>query len=327
MMQKNAWARTWARSRALQVLIITTAALITLAALESAGQDPSDLCEADIAFTFEASFGGGRSHQVYQTLDGALLFEAPLAINTDGAPNSYHPRGRPAGALNTVCNGVNIYVPPDYRERVDYRQCSRLIALFNQARDAQWLGEGVPRVDWYGIASVGEGEPERYLPCIVEEGPYAGYFVSTTALLADASADRCSQERYVNSLTVPAYVVPGRSDFGRFGARIGDVGVAFNPNNGISSPFVIGDVGPTFHLGEGTLALAWHLLETAPIEVPTRVDVANAQISNDLRIVILPGDPMRSPITGDQVRNAVEARLAEWGTSERLDACLNRSLP
>ena len=300
--------------------------LMLLTPCSSQGQQESTSCNVETAFTFVSTTGQGRDHIVYETEGGALIFDAPLAINTDGAPNSYHPNGRPAGALNTVCNAVNIRVPPDYEERIDYRQCSRLIRLFNQARDAGWYGDGIPRVQWYGIASQGDREPSQYIPCIQEEGTFAGYFVSPTALVSAPSAHRCDTSRYINSLEVPAYVLPMRSEFMRHGVGLGDIGVAFNSVNQVQSVFVMGDIGPSFHLGEGTLALAWRLSNQDPIPMPNSNDVRTAHIGHDIRVLILPGDPIEAPITVDRLEAAVSNRLLAWGSTDRLRACLSRTL-
>ena len=125
--------------------------------------------------------------------DGALFFTTPFAVNTDGAPTSYHPDdpwGNAGLAINTICNGANARLPDG--RRLDYSECRDLVGAFRQARAAGWRANGVPRMEFYGVATQ---DAENAVPCTIPDGPYAGYFVSTTSQVADASRERrgCAQ--------------------------------------------------------------------------------------------------------------------------------------
>src|SRR5690606_30870851 len=106
-------------------------------------------------------------------------------------------------AINTICNGANA-VLPDGR-KLDFTHCGELIAAFNEARQGNWNTAGAPTMEFYGVAAHGP------VPCVIQSGPYAGYFVSTTSLEADKSKDVCDPERYLNALEIPFSIYPGAS--------------------------------------------------------------------------------------------------------------------
>src|SRR5207253_6793195 len=63
------------------------------------------------------------------------VFKAPMAVNTDGAPTSYHPDdflGRTI-AINRIDNGIAI-------RRVDKKKLTTTekIAVFNKWKDSKW---------------------------------------------------------------------------------------------------------------------------------------------------------------------------------------------
>src|SRR5690348_5255032 len=158
-----------------------------------------------------------------RTGQGALLFTAPLAVNTDGAPNSYHPDD-PWGrrlALNNICNGANA-VLADGR-KLDYRSCPKLIAAFEQSRRSGWHS---PKIQFYAVAT------ENGRPCTIRTGKYVGYFVSTTSLAADSRKPACDPGHWLDSNSVPFAIYPGHRNFTSRGVGTGDLVVIRNPANG-----------------------------------------------------------------------------------------------
>jgi hypothetical protein len=107
------------------------------------------------------------------------------------------------------------------------------------------------RGNWWGLSCDPYGEP--YVQ--VEGDPAPGYYVSTTALEDPAHPPR-SPRRFVHSGEVPFIVLPSAP---RLGAHLGDLCMVLNAGNGESSAAIYGDVGPSFHLGEGSMALAKNL--------------------------------------------------------------------
>jgi hypothetical protein len=101
--------------------------------------------------------------------------------------------------------------------------------------------------NWWGIATDSFGNP--YVQSAWHPAP--GYYVSTTALFDPAYPEQ-HPLRYVDSERYGFSVIPG----GQSWAKLGDVGLAYNEETGDNFFFCIADVGPTNHLGEGSMLLA-----------------------------------------------------------------------
>lgn len=83
--------------------------------------------------------------------------------------------------------------------------------------------------------------------------PAPGYYISQTTL-SDPAKARIDPRRYVNSETIPYFVLP--PEVVRLGVKVGDYGFVLNTTNGKSAYAVFADGGPRRQLGEGSLALA-----------------------------------------------------------------------
>jgi hypothetical protein len=250
--------------------------------------------------------------------DGALFFTTPFAVNTDGAPTSYHPDdpwGNAGLAINTICNGANARLPDG--QRLNYSQCGDLVDAFRQARDAGWRGNDVPRMEFYGVATQ---DADSAVPCIIPDGPHAGYFVSTTSQVADASRGRCEQARYLNSLELPFIIYPGAPAFIDRGFGKRDIAVLTNPETGIVEFAIVGDRGPRWGLGEGSVFLSKSLrgLERNPT---TRREVYAFGVPN-VHALILTDRSISPPYTLETIRTEGAAALEAWGGVERLEACV-----
>lgn len=200
-----------------------------------------------------------------QTGERAIYFASDLDVNTDGAARSYHPqdpRGRSL-ALNNMGNaitrifdrqGQNITCSP--RSGPCY---TRFIQTFEAARDAGYPAQGAPRVEttniipWKMDSALG-----RQVPCTISTGPYAGYFVSQTALIVNRGADICDQTRYLDALTMNAIVLPRNATWRSQGVVTdgGDLAVLLDQRSGRVAFALVGDRGPAASLGEGSVALA-----------------------------------------------------------------------
>ena len=108
-----------------------------------------------------------------------VLFRSALRVNTDGAPNSYHPFDLEGSskAINNIANGVAIYrlggnQPVSYRET---------IAVFGKFRDANWMTPAGYRIDWQNVIAASK-LGGRTVPCVFQSGDDKGYFGSLTAL-------------------------------------------------------------------------------------------------------------------------------------------------
>jgi len=104
--------------------------------------------------------------------------------------------------------------------------------------------------NWWGIVTDGNGDP-------VIQGagdPNPGMYVSTTSLVNSAYGST-NPLRYVNSETVPFFVLPtALVSLGSI--HIGDVGYVYNTATGLGCFAIYADSGPSGSLGEGSIYLA-----------------------------------------------------------------------
>jgi hypothetical protein len=268
-------------------------------------------CGLEYAFTHTTRHDGERN--IYGDA-AALFFTAAMAVNTDGAPNSYHPEDPwgSAKAINTICNGANARLPDG--RKLNYAQCRELVAAFEEAKAAGWEAPGKPVMEFYGVAAKGA------TPCLIQSGPYAGYFVSTTSLAADQTKGHCDQERYLNSLEIPFSIYPGARAFTERGVGKGDVVVYFNPANDAIEFGVVGDRGPAWGLAEGSVAFAKTLRKLTE-DPKNRRDTYRFGVEK-VHALILPNETLSGPFTGENVRMRAEARFEEWGGLERFKDCV-----
>jgi len=179
------------------------------------------------------------------------MFVAPLAVNTDGAPTSYHPDdflGK-ALAINRIDNGIAI-------RKEGGATVTEKIRAFADWRDSNW--SQIPAgysINWRNVIAADEDGK----PCVFKREPDKGYFGSLTALkngLSASSAGECGRLNQLDQRLIPAIVLRGsKNPLKSFGAKTGDLVVAINPSNGNVVPAVIGDTGDGDRIGEGSVAL------------------------------------------------------------------------
>jgi hypothetical protein len=101
-----------------------------------------------------------------------------------------------------------------------------------------------------------------------------------------------------------------------FGARVGDLLVAFNPKTQLISSAIIGDTGPRDNLGEASVFLNMKLLgTTTPPTNKTetfKLSIENAQVL----IAIIPASRLfqvegNKPYTAENI----DSRVRDWQTS------------
>lgn len=280
-------------------------------------------CGLQNTFSHTVKVGKDKFEQrpIFQGESGsrAFFFTTNFAVNTDGAPNSYHPDdpgGNGGKAINTICNGVNVHKQD--RTKLDYRNCSELITQYRLAKASGWAVSGVPRVDFYGIAT---SDGNRFgQPCIISEGPFAGYFVSQTALPADTSRPFCDQARYLNALDLPFTIVPRNSRFTAQGVGRGDAVVLFNPQTAVLEYAVVGDIGPSDGLGEASVFLA-NSLRKKQVLPRTRKETYNLAVTK-VHALFLPDARISPPYTLSRIREEGANAFQAWGGRARLDACI-----
>jgi hypothetical protein len=268
--------------------------------------------------------------RIWSTPSGvaSLLFIANLDVNTDGAGRSYHPRD-PRGktlALNNIANATSSIHAADGSDLA----CSpirgecfeRYIRTFEAARDAGWASTGAPQwrsngmIPWRKVSG-------RATPCIADDGPFKGYFVSATAFPADITKGPCDQARYLDSLAFNAIVLPKATPWAA-AAGNGDLAVVRDLDNGITAFAVVGDRGPRHALGEGTIALAAKLSQATLAGNETYAQVRKLARANVLYLV-LRGQGIRQRVPGaltqELLDQHVKAAYEAWGGEARLTAC------
>lgn len=247
-----------------------------------------------------------------------VIFRTKLRVNTDGAPNSYHPDD-PQGhvkAINNIANGITVMqggVPVPYAET---------IRIFKEFRDHNWTVPTGYEIKWDNVLAARK-EKSRKIPCIFTSGEYKGYFGSLTSLKnkrSGASAGECAVADQLDERYVPALVIPkGLNPLKDFGVSIGDLLLAVNPYNGAIRAAVVGDEGPEDNLGEGSVALNMSLLMNAR-EPKTYSEAKTLDTgSQEMVIAIVPNSArykLQLPYGADNIAARVEAWLSshEWGT-------------
>jgi hypothetical protein len=169
---------------------------------------------------------------------GPFSFISRMHVNTDGAPNSYHPDNK---GITHLCNGISIGASCTWK--------ANCLADFNRARAEGFRGP--TKICFFAMATDASGRP------IVQgaSDPAPGFYVSTTAFQQPGAAPRTPQAQ-LDSNQIPFIVIPSSWSSSRYrGVRLGDFALVYRLSNGTHSPAVVGDVGPRSKLGEGSVAL------------------------------------------------------------------------
>jgi hypothetical protein len=297
-------------------LALATAFLIALAPAQGAPNS----CGFVLAFD-QPDENGHQTVRVYQGASSAEIggarpfaFVVPdVKVNTDGTRISYNaddPRAQ-TKAINDIRNA--------------FRNPSRHIQDFEQIRDAGWQ----PTSSVWNLLSADIIEKDKRpgkegRPCLDEKN----YLVSMTALRAKASGTPgdCDQSKWIDALTVPAFVLPGGSKFQQGGAAVGNVVVALTLGGRRMALGIVGDTGPAKEIGEASVEMNRILNGLPAGAIPTnRVDAEKRFQGPKTILLVLPGGSNRisQPINASTVNAFAEARFNAWGGRERLEACLS----
>jgi hypothetical protein len=244
-----------------------------------------------------------------------ILFQTILRVNTDGSPLSYHPqdlRGKDK-ALNNICNAV-VVRKAGSDENLCFTHFGEAIGVFESFRDTNY--QTVPdgfQITWANVLATVKDQGKD-VPCVFTSGAFQGYFGSLTALKNGLTGDKgeCDINEQVNPMAVPALVLVGGNNAVReFGARVGDLLVAYNPKTLLFSSAIIGDTGPKDNLGEGSVVLNMKLLGTT-VRPTNRAETFRLSIENtEILVAILPGSRSFREVTPYTMDN-IDARVTEW---------------
>jgi hypothetical protein len=245
-----------------------------------------------------------------------VLVQSKLRVNTDGAPNSYHPDD-PKGqtkAINNIANGISV------RRNGKAVSYAETIRVFEDFRDHNWTVPAGYQMTWENVLAARK-EESRKVPCVFTSGEYQGYFGSLTALknnLSGAGAGECSAANQLDERYVPALVIAGGSNpLKHFGVSTGDLLIAINPSNGAVQAAVVGDSGPPDNLGEGSVALNMSLLKKT--HQPTNYSEAKALDtgSQEMILAVIPksaGYKLQRPYSADNIT----VRVTDWAFFARI---------
>ncbi len=245
-----------------------------------------------------------------------IFFRTKIQVNTDGTPISYHPydlHGE-TKAINTIGNAIAVRKEGSSKNLcLDRKTYKEAIQVFASYRDSGFeiIPEGY-EITWKNVlAAERVGNTDK--PCIIKTGPYAGYFGSLTSLGNGLTTNKgeCDCNNQVNPLEVPGLVLPGGNNVVRnYGAKVGDLVVAYNPANDSLVYAIINDQGPAHNLGEGSVLLNMTLLGLT--EFPKNRKATYQLIpKNDIVIAIIPQSTNYERVRPYTAAN-VSKRVADW---------------
>ena len=243
-----------------------------------------------------------------------ILFQTTLRINTDGSPLSYHPQD-PLGrtlALNNVCNAIAVRKGAASANlclnRATFREA---IGVFEKFRDNNWTVPAGYRITWQNVLFPVK-ENGKDVPCVFKSGEFKGYFGSMTRLTNGLTTGKgeCDINNQVNPIKVPALVlVGGRNVVKDFGAKVGDLLIAYNPKTQLFSSAIIGDTGPADNLGEGSVLLNMRLRGVTNPPTNKNETFALGIEDTQVLIAIIPGSNLfqvTKPYTAENIKQRVE---------------------
>ena len=244
-----------------------------------------------------------------------VLFQTNLRVNTDGSPLSYHPQD-PRGkdkALNNICNAIVVKKGASDKN-ICFTNFSEAIGVFERFRDTnyQTIPQGY-RITWANVLPTIK-ENGKDVPCVFKSGEFKGYFGSLTALKNGLTGDKgeCEINDQVNPMTVPALVlVGGQNVVKTFGAKVGDLLIAYNPKTQLFSSAIIGDTGPRDNLGEGSVFLNMKLLGVT-VPPTNKAETFKLSIENtQVLVAIIPASRLFREIKPYTTEN-INQRVGDW---------------
>jgi hypothetical protein len=257
-----------------------------------------------------------------------IIFKTPLRVNTDGTPKSYNQydlRGDSI-ALNRILNGVKIRRasnnedlcipdPQKYKTEEERREIRKeAYTAFEKFRDSNYEvqpeGYKIHFSSVLNTVTTTVNGKKIIKPCVME----GGFLASGTSLkneLPKSKRGECECKNQVNPLEVPALVLAqGANAMKKFGAKVGDLFVAYNPANKIIVYGVINDEGPADNMGEGSVLLNMKLKNVS--KMPSNVsETNNLGISQKMLITIIPGSSSYEKATPFNIAN-INKRVSDW---------------
>ena len=256
---------------------------------------------------------GAPAHKV-------IFFRTSLRVNTDGAPNSYHPQDLKGSvkAINNICNAASV------RRNGQKLPCPDARSVFAQFVANNFKEPTGTSIKWQNVIAATTDATGRIIPCVFKSGPFTGYFGSLTSLkngLTGAAAGECEHLNQLDQRIIPAFVLPGGENVvTKLGAGQGDLLVAFNPANNVVTAAIVGDVGEAGKLGEGSVGLNMVLLgkteQPVTFQQAKQLDTGNKV----MLIAIIPKSGTfnpQKPFTKENIASRVEQWITQAGFSSQ----------
>lgn len=239
----------------------------------------------------------------------ALIFSSQMQVNTDGAPDSYHPDDI---GITHICNGVSVGTNCVWK--------ANCLADFNKAKAEGF--NGPTKICFFAMATERNGKP------IIQgsNDPKPGYFVSTTAL-QQPGVDRTTPQAQLDSNHIPFIVIPRHwQQEATPGVKLGDFAVVLRKSSGQMSSAIVGDLGPKRKLGEGSVALH-QALGNDPFRMRFGKRRAWQGIGGrDVMYVVFPNSAKSGvQITKELIAQEGAQLLEKFGGKDKLLACAPQS--
>lgn len=165
--------------------------------------------------------------------------------------------------------------------------------------------------DWWALVTdTGEADGKPIVQGARDPAP--GFYISMTSL-EDSSKKTQDPKRYVDSETIPYFVLPSDRTFG---AGLGDFGVVVNPLNKKICGCVFADIGPDDEIGEGSISLAKALGINA--------NPKNGGVNDGLAYIVFPGSKSAWPLTAEAISQKTTKLFTTWGGIEKIKQGLPR---
>jgi hypothetical protein len=244
--------------------------------------------------------------------DNAIGFTTTgLAVDADGAPNSYRVDGN---GLSYTCDGVvGIVNGQRVNSKTDPAHWQEVCR--NSWQRARQTG------DYSAVAIFGFLTDAHKKPLVQKDGdplPGEAYITTTTVTIPDTPEG--TQRHWIDAVQIP-YIVLLDTFVKAFHVAPGDLAVVYRPKNATLAFAVYGDGGD---LGEGSVRLHRDL-QNNPMVVKSGIERAKRGISDRVTTVVFPGKGTRRTTDAEAWRNEIatagKAALDAWGGLERLRAC------
>jgi len=184
----------------------------------------------------------------------------------------------------------------------------------NNAKALDYLGNAGRPGNWWAIVTddgTRSGTPVKQ----GKDDPAPGYYVSTTAMV-DPTHERADPRRYVDATQIPYVVLPGSGIYRKLHPtsqpRLGDLAIAYNTENGLLTPAIFAELGPTNELGEASIELARRL----KINHDAKRGGTHRRI---IKYMVFAGTGTGRVLTIDEIERQALHHFEKWGGINRLD--------